>query len=440
VNISSATALVLSLVTAPTTAVPAWAAAYDKALIASDVRDWEQARALFQKADSNRRGDSEKPSNVGGEEWRGGAPYSPRFAGSYAGYRLALETADSGARIELLKQVDNELNSQLRTGHESAEAVGVLRQVQTLRRNTVGLADTNKKLQGSKLDWTVDTDFMLPEDRGLAAAVRTDAAGSEGAPAGLLSAGDPRISGPLSTRNTGSTVEKRRTKFALLIGNSEGGIARDRLPFAAADATMMQEALTLSAGYDPANIELVVNSTSSEILKAAESLSNRMPKEATLLIFFAGSGVQIGGQDWLVGADTVDPSDPSTMLSKRDLLSVFSAKSPQMFLFFEAGRKMDRGRCFGQEIPESGATSQMMGTLPGATALGSVGAEQAHGLFALAMKRVLSDLQSNEVPIMEFGWLVFNAMRSGSNDAAVGRRVQTPTLPVLNFMARDARF
>jgi hypothetical protein len=125
------------------------------------------------------------------------------------------------------------------------------------------------------------------------------------------------------------------------------------------------------------------------------------------------------------------------MVRKEEVFRLFTAKGARVFSFFEVNRALRNGRVFGSEPTTAGSVSQMMATLEGRTVGSLVESGKEVGIFALGIQRVLDQLRTNSIPLTEFAWQVFYAMRGGRT--ALGS-VQTPTLPVVTLLEQDARF
>jgi hypothetical protein len=82
----------------------------------------------------------------------------------------------------------------------------------------------------------------------------------------------------------------------------------------------------------------------------------------------------------------------------------------------------------------------MQATMPDTSIQKTYRNGRAVGVFTLAFVDALQELRSNQLPITEFGWQVFYKMKRGNSGTTGGGAVQTPTLPVLTFLAADARF
>jgi hypothetical protein len=82
----------------------------------------------------------------------------------------------------------------------------------------------------------------------------------------------------------------------------------------------------------------------------------------------------------------------------------------------------------------------MQSCIPGGTAYSYVQNGKSVGLYTNAILQVMREQRSNQLPILEFGWQVFNKMRRGDTGGSGGSSQQSCTLPVLTNLAADARF
>jgi hypothetical protein len=230
------------------------------------------------------------------------------------------------------------------------------------------------------------------------------------------------------------------TKFALIIGNSTSQLKQGAITFGADDAQAVREALVTNAGYPEANVDLVLNTTADQLRASVKALVARMPDDGTVLIYFAGNGANINGRDYLAGVDTTSESDASTMMAKSDMFLSFLAKGSKIFAFFEVPRPMVDGNYFGKEIPMVGSIAQVQSTIPGEKVYAHMHNGSQIGVFADSMVAALQEIRSNHIPIMEFGWQVFNRARGGGVGVTGGGSLQVPTLPVLTHMSDQDRF
>ncbi len=258
------------------------------------------------------------------------------------------------------------------------------------------------------------------------------------APAGTAT--NPVVSRDEYMLDANGNVIALDNKYALIIGNSESAMVGGGLSFAVNDARYLEQNLVKLGGYKPENILVLTDVTAQEMLEGAASLAERVPENGVVMLYFSGVGVNLEGKDYLGGVDTAMPTDQTTMVAKTDLFQQFMNRGARIFSFFQVSRPMLGGRYFGQEALQLGAISQMQATIPGGVVSGGmVGGEQL-GLFTSAMGRVLNEFKSNRIPILEFGWQVFDKIRGGERGKGAGGATQVPTLPQLTNLAPDSRF
>jgi hypothetical protein len=423
-----------------------WNAAYEAGLRAAQAGDWAGAREAFQQAAAYRTEDVAQATLLPGppterRRWRDGRPYSPNFLAAYAAYKLAMRAPESAEGQEQFAVAAQELESLLERGQHSRETYFILNDIYTRTRQVERRQALEERLrQQPQLAWRVDTEVMPPDELALihgtapvVEAVRTPRGGAVPTlSAGDLVGGRPPIAG---------TVAALPNKFALVVGNSECRISGDAgVPFASDDAQRIREALVANGGYMDENVELVINATAQQMMTTARALADRMSSDATVLIYFAGCGVNVNGRDFLAGIDAEVATDTNSMVGKNDLFRLFMARGASVFAFFQTNRLQTGGRFFGSEIPMVGSIAQVQATLPGETVSAIVRQDRTVGVFTEAMTNVIEEMRTNRIPITEFGWQVFYRMRRGGTGEAGGSSRQTPTLPVLTNMASDARF
>ncbi|MCB8933105.1 MAG: caspase family protein [Fimbriimonadaceae bacterium] len=430
-----------------------WSTSYEEGLQNARAGLWAEARQAFQQAAAYRPEDYSGATLLPGpvserRQWRDGAPYSPNFMAAYSAYRAAMVLGPGDQRSNMLRTAAQEFEALLAKRQFSRETFYFLNAIY------VETGDTAKAqtLEGTyaeagKADWRVDAEVVAPDER---------AAIEQAAPVGnvkTVKAGTDSVdikAGDLADTSTSATggfiaplvgrVAPLATKFALVIGNSEGRLPQGMLPFGADDAAHVREALITHGGYPEGNVDLVANATSAQILASARAMAQRVGEGNTVTIFFAGVGVNLDGKDYLAGIEAQSASESTGMVAKSELYKIFMAKGAKIFAFFEANRPIVQGRYFGMETPLVGAISQAQATLPGDTVFSSVRDGKPIGVYGEAMASVLSEMRSNRIPILEFGWQVFYRIRRGDTGSTGGASQQTPTLPVLSNMASDARF
>ncbi len=434
---------------APAVLAQGWAEAYEKGLNEARAGSWANARTAFKQAAAFRTEDVSGPTNLPGpvterRQWRNGAPYSPNFLAAYCAYRQA-GGASGSAQSDLYRTAASEMEGLLAKQQYSPEAFYFLNWLY------VSLSDTEKRLKldaqyatvREKTTFRVDTEPLAPQEIAAVAGLsgRPNPAAPRTAPT------TPNNPTPLPTNPSigvgagiGTRVAILPNKYALIIGNSAGRIAGLEIPYASDDAQRVREALTMSAGYAEANIDLVVNATATQMLASAKALADRIPDGATVFFYFSGSGANLDGKDFLAGVDSESAMDSSTMAAKGEIYKLFMAKGARVYAFFQVHRPMSNGRYFGMEVPLFGLISQCQSTMPGSQVYSHVRNGKTVGLYTDALAMTLDQFRSNQVPIMEFGWQLFFRMRRGDTGREGGSSGQTPTLPVLTNMATDARF
>jgi hypothetical protein len=430
----------------------AWADAYQAGLAAAKAGDWARARAAFLEAAASRPEDQSKPTMLPGSvtepvRWRAGAPYSPNFGAAYAAYKLAQILAEP-ERTQSLQSAAAGFETLIAKGQNAPATFYFLNLTYGLLGKPDKQRELEQTLKATPLDWLVDTEIVTLEETALvndamASYVRRPSGESSGnikaspetTPSGAVAA---ELESGVAT--LAGRVPIVPTKFALIIGNAESAMANGGQPFANNDAMLVRESLVQNAGYDDRNVDLVVNATADQLRVSARALADRMPEDATLFVFFSGSGVNIDGKDYFVGVDATMPTDTSRMVAKSELFQMFISKGARIFFFSQADRPVEGGRYFGWESLLVGAVSESHGTMPNGQALGTMHGNKLHGLYGRAIAAVLHDLRTNTVPISEFGWLVFNKMRGGESGLqGVGSR-QVPTLPVLQNLTDKSPF
>lgn len=230
------------------------------------------------------------------------------------------------------------------------------------------------------------------------------------------------------------------SKFALVIGNSESKMDGGQLPFASDDAQAVRKALVDNAGYADENIEVVANATSAQIAATVNALASRLDNKSTVFVYFSGVGANIDGKDYLAGVDSDIANDSSTMIAKDDIYKAFMLKGARIFAFYQCSRPIVDGHFFGSEVPMVGSIAQMQATLPGQNVYGLNSDGKIQGLFTTSLIQTLSQIRSNQTPILDFGWQLFYTLRRGGTGQEGGSSNQSPSLPVLTNMASDARF
>lgn len=425
-----------------------WREAYDNGLKSIKTSAFADARKHFKQSAAYRPEDQSGPTMLPGpvseqRKWRDGAPYSPNFLAAYASYKQGM-VATGEERNNLFNEAAAEFEGLVAKKQYSYETFYFLTTIyNALNRTEKRLAlEQAYAALNNKVEWKVDSDGITPEELAIINQSYRGTPTAAGDNSGTIVSAPSTTAGgnTAPVASAAGRVPMLGNKYALIIGNSTSQIGGAGIPFAADDAQMLREALLTHMGYGEGNVDLVINATAPQILASAKALADRMPQDATLVIFYAGVGVNLGGKDFLAGVDTASATDSSSMLAKGDLYKPFMAKGASIFAFFQANRPIVDGRYFGMEVPMFGAISQTQATLPGQSVFSIVRGGKSVGIFTDAMASVAADLRSNRLPIMEYGWQVFYKMRRGATGTEGGSGSQTPTLPVLTNMSSDARF
>jgi hypothetical protein len=432
-----------------------WSDAYENALSLAASGDWAGARNAFASAIALRPEDQSGPTSLPGpvtdpRKWRNGSPYSPNFGAAYSTYRQSF-TLEGTERNATLSDSARQFEVLLAKGQGSAETFFFLNRIYSAL-NDIQKLDANKAMldaQGGAFKWKVDTTIMTPEERGAVASLLPKAGGSSGNASGgptttVIKATDLNNSGTGTTAIGSPPTQGEMTaiagrvpvvptKYALIIGNSEGMMKDDQLGYASSDAVLVRDALVQHAGYAEANIDVVVNATAAQILASVKAIAERMPQDGTIFIYYTGLGFNIAGKDYYAGIDAETPQDSSHMVAVTDVYKEFIAKGASIFAFTQAPRSITSGLYFGKETPLFGRVAQAHATIPGQGVNALVIGGKTVGAYTQAVVDILTDFRSNQIPVTEFVWQVFYKMRRGGGP-------QTPTLPVLTVLSADSRF
>lgn len=130
-----------------------------------------------------------------------------------------------------------------------------------------------------------------------------------------------------------------RTRLAIVIGNSNYASKRlEQLPNAANDATRISESLKRLNFEVLTGTDLTAEGFA-QLLRDAEA---RAPKASAVLFFYAGHGVQVQGENFLLPIDTPDPESLEKMtagaVKLNNVISRFANRDRQTFIFLDACR------------------------------------------------------------------------------------------------------
>ncbi|CAN5452890.1 hypothetical protein BH11ARM2_BH11ARM2_28490 [soil metagenome] len=456
--------LALAILTVASADAQAWQKFYDEGLNQAKEGKWKEARDSFLSAVEARPEDSSKPTPLFGpiterRTWRNGAPYSANLLAAYCGVRAAGDLTGE-EKSKLLDRCAVELERLVDKNQAGQVAALTLVEVYNALGDVQRRARLQQRAGVPNPAWREDLEIVLPGTVPGSANTAQPLTNpgtitnppTKNPPDISTQTSDPKIAppptNPQGTRPDNGVppivggVATLPNKYALIIGNRESQLPGGKIPYAEDDAIRVREAIQNYAGYEPGNVETVLNGTAEGIKAAAAALAGRMVDGGTILIYFTGVGTNLGGKDYLAGADTELPSDVGSMLSKEDLYRYFYLKGANIFAFFQADRPVINTRCFGTEIPAIGSLSQMQATLPDGKIQYLYQGGRPVGLFTNAFVRALEKFKTNQVPISEFGWAVFYGIRSRDDTTtqSTGSSLQTPTVPTRVGMSADARF
>ncbi len=441
-------ALVAVLAVSAVTLAQSWKDAYDRALTSVKTHDWAAAKTAFQEAIAGRPEDQASPTVLPGPitepvKWRDGAPYSPNFGVAYCEYKLATDSPEADRKPHWEAAAAG-FETLIAKGQLSPEAVYFLNQAYGQLNKPEKQRELQEKTNVA-LTWKVDRALLSPEE---IASIQSAASGTSGTNTTKTGTGTgPTVTlvqqnpggETVASTNLAGKVPVVPTKFALVIGNSETQMPGGGLSFATTDAMAVRDALVQNAGYDDKNVDLIINATSGQILKAAQAMAQRLPDDATLVIYFSGNGVNVDGKDYFAGIDAAMATDTSKMISKQDLYDVFKEKGARIFCFCESNRTLSEGRYFGMEVPISGLFAQCQATSPGDPVYATMKSGKMVGIYTNAFVNVLANFRSNRVSVTEFSWSVFYAMQGSEYGSDGSGSRQVPSMPVIRNLG-NARF
>ncbi|MGX5828486.1 caspase family protein [Mesorhizobium sp. 43Arga] len=141
-----------------------------------------------------------------------------------------------------------------------------------------------------------------------------------------------------------SPTPQPRNRLAIVIGNSNYQSNRlEHLPNAANDATGLSESLKRL------NFEVLTGTDLSTegFAKLLQDADARLPTASAVLIFYAGHGVQLNGENYLLPVDTPDPESLEKLTGRairlNDVIARFARRDRQTFIFLDACRNNPLG-------------------------------------------------------------------------------------------------
>ena len=152
-----------------------------------------------------------------------------------------------------------------------------------------------------------------------------------------------------------SPSSQPRNRLAIVIGNSDYKSARiEDLANAANDADKLSESLK-RLNFD---VLLATDLSADGFAKLFSDADAKLPTASSVLIFYAGHGVQLQGQNYLLPVDTPDPESIESMtagaIKLNDVIARFSNRDRQTFIFLDSCRN-NPARRRGQWQQRSGA-------------------------------------------------------------------------------------
>lgn len=134
-------------------------------------------------------------------------------------------------------------------------------------------------------------------------------------------------------------------RLAIVIGNSDYQSARlPHLPNAVSDATRLSESLR-RLNFD---VLTGVDLSLAGFGKLFRQADDKVVAASAVLIFYAGHGVQLQGENYLLPVDTPDPKTigelTATAIKLNDLIARFSSRERQTFIFLDACRNNPMGK------------------------------------------------------------------------------------------------
>jgi hypothetical protein len=135
-----------------------------------------------------------------------------------------------------------------------------------------------------------------------------------------------------------------RNRLAIVIGNSNYQSTRlEHLPNAANDATRLSESLKRL------NFEVLTGTDLSTegFAKLLRDADAKLPTASAVLIFYAGHGVQLHGENYLLPVDAPDPESleklTASAIKLNDVIARFARRDRQTFIFLDACRNNPLG-------------------------------------------------------------------------------------------------
>ncbi|MCA0055519.1 caspase domain-containing protein [Mesorhizobium sp. B261B1A] len=144
-----------------------------------------------------------------------------------------------------------------------------------------------------------------------------------------------------------------RNRLAIVIGNSNYQSSRlEHLPNAANDAAKLSESLKRL------NFEVLTGTdlSTQDFSRIFREADARLPTVSAVLIIYAGHGVQLNGENYLLPVDTPDPESleklTATAIKLNDVIARFARRDRQTFIFLDACRNNPLGAGAGNGLAQ----------------------------------------------------------------------------------------
>jgi len=144
-----------------------------------------------------------------------------------------------------------------------------------------------------------------------------------------------------------------RNRVAIVVGNSHYQSQRlEQLPNAANDAVRLADSLRRL------NFEVLVGTdlTSQGFARLLADAEKKVPSASAILIFYAGHGVQLQGENFLLPIDTPDPESLEKLtagaVKLNDVIARFANRDRQTFIFLDACRNNPVGSAGGDGLAQ----------------------------------------------------------------------------------------
>lgn len=147
-----------------------------------------------------------------------------------------------------------------------------------------------------------------------------------------------------ATTTDEAAVSEQSKRLAIVVGNSGYESARlENLPNAANDADR------LSASLRRLNFDVLAatDATADALERLLVEAEERLASASAVLIFYAGHGIQISGENYLLPVDTPDPANVEALTERaiklNDVIARFASRERQTFVFLDACRNNPMG-------------------------------------------------------------------------------------------------